>query len=250
MIATLTSIVFWGRNMSESNNAPPDHDPPHEAHAAGHGRRVNAPSDSSVASGVWEALRSPVRMQMLEAICASPGIDARSLAEALESSPPRLHYHLNILVAAGLIETRGDIDRRNRRGPTAVGFVARFGALGGQFVAGQGVDRKGVQVVREVAESAFELVTGFAAGSSDGPVGKFALSHEALEPEEIEEVRAHIARIEVILAGARARRHRQGALVRATVFVGICLAAVVDPILPFGPVGWDLEDRIGRKTGR
>ena len=199
---------------------------------------------------MWEALRSPVRLQMLEAICASPGIDARSLAEMLDSSPPRLHYHLNILLSAGLIESRGDVDRRNRRGPTAVGFVATLGALGGQFVAGHGVDRQAIKVTREVADSAFEALTGFEAGSSDAPIGKLSLTHEALEPEEIEEVRSHIARIDEILAGARARRHRKGALVRATVFVGICFAAIVEPILPFGPVGWDSGDRSARKSGR
>ena len=41
----------------------------------------------SLANAVtWQALRAPLRMQMLEAIIACPGVDARALAEAIGCS--------------------------------------------------------------------------------------------------------------------------------------------------------------------
>ncbi|MFN9077580.1 MAG: winged helix-turn-helix domain-containing protein [bacterium] len=48
-------------------------------------------------------MRSPLRLQILEAIRAAPGIDARALSAALNTSAPRLYYHINILLQSGLI---------------------------------------------------------------------------------------------------------------------------------------------------
>ncbi|MEY5031726.1 MAG: Helix-turn-helix domain [Planctomycetota bacterium] len=189
----------------------------------------------SLANGaVWDALRSPVRLQMLEAIRCRPGVDAGRLAKALDSSPPRLYYHLKILLEAGLIrESRNDDaqDERSARGPSAVGYRATHDDHPQGFFDGDGaaVDRS-ARLLSNLAQAGIESVL--------SPATSTALAdfrHEALEANEIEAIGGHIEAIRAILTEARARRRSKREIVRATAFVGVCIAELERAVLPDGP---------------
>ena len=90
----------------------------------------------SLANAVtWQALRAPLRMQMLEAIIACPGVDARALAEAIGCSAPRLYYHIKILVEAGLVVSSEGSSRKSARGPSATSYHSRLSDFPGEFFA-------------------------------------------------------------------------------------------------------------------
>jgi DNA-binding transcriptional ArsR family regulator len=189
----------------------------------------------SLANGaVWDALRSPVRLQMLEAIRCRPGVDASRLAKALDSSPPRLYYHLKILLEAGLIRESHEADadeERSARGPSAVGYRATHDDHPDGFFDGDGtaVDRS-ARLMSSLAQVGIESVL--------SPAATTALAdfrHEALEASEIEAIGGHIEAIRAILTEARARRRSKREIVRATAFVGVCIAELERAVLPDGP---------------
>ena len=206
---------------------------------------------------VWSALRSPLRVRLLEAICATPGIEARALAEALDSTAPRVHYHLNILVRAGLITPAGpdapEGEKANARGHSATGFRAVFRMIPQECFAGTAeAESRALRLLREVAEE------GIASMSPRGKPrnGLARFGHEALSANELDEVVLHLTRVREILDRARSRRHQRGGVSRASAFVGFCVGAVVDPRLPDGPLGWDEPlhpgsvEAGGRRAGR
>lgn len=200
-------------------------------------------------SSAWHAVESPIRLQMLEAILTRPGATARELADALGTSPPRLHYHLNILRDAGLIRP-APVGRSRGKGPAAIGFVATDGEFLARASARAG--QHGKRLAFLLAETA---AAGFAAAGQkwqqsepSGPRNFVRCGHEALAPQEVEAVWAHLKQIEAIVQRARERRRRAGALVGASTFVGLCLAATGDPRLPDGFSGW--ESGNGHADGR
>jgi hypothetical protein len=177
---------------------------------------------------------------MLEAIMTRPGATARELAEALGTSPPRLHYHLNILRDAGLIRPATDAPSRGK-GPAAAGFVATDGEFLARASSGAGADAK-----RLAALIAHAATAGFEAAGDDwqqdarGEARTVArCGHEALAPHEVEAVWSHLKQIEAIVQRARERRRRSGALVEATAFVGLCLSRASGRRLPDGFAGWE-----------
>jgi DNA-binding transcriptional ArsR family regulator len=186
---------------------------------------------------VWKALRSPLRLQLLEAIRARPGIDARALSTAIQASPPRLYYHLKILLESGLIVQSDESERQGSRGPAAVLYRPAFERFPAGFFDGdpRTIARRG-KVMREIAE----LGLGYVASEHMSARVSADFRHETLHEQEIEAVFKHVAEIRRIVESARLRRHREKVLVRATAFVGICVSTVETPVLPDGPLEAEL----------
>lgn len=187
--------------------------------------------------GVWQALRSPLRLQVLEAIRAAPGIDARTLASALKTSTPRLYYHINILLESGLIVgmdgTSAATRRTASRGPEALAYRASTNNFpDGFFTAGERSQRRRELLLRELFESGMGLALASQASSS----AHLSVRREHLTPAEGARVQALLAEVEGILDGARARRHGGSLIVPATHFVG-CAFCETDGDLPDGPLG-------------
>jgi len=188
----------------------------------------------SLSAGVvWEALRSPLRLQMLEAIGASGGTDARRLAEALGSSPPRLYYHLRILVDAGLVRAVDDTARRAGRGPAAVTYEPALPELPLEFFTRDGVAReRSAKLLHAVATAGLEAAVptnGHARGVAD-------FRHESLTDSELIDIQRHVEGIRHILNQARGRRRKRAALEVATAFVGVCVAPLREQTLPDHPI--------------
>lgn len=185
------------------------------------------------ASIVWEALRSPLRLQMLEAIGSSGGTDARRLAEALGSSPPRLYYHLRILVDAGLVRAVDEPGRRAGRGPAAVTYEPALPELPLEFFTRDGVAReRSAKLLHAVAAAGLEAVVptnGHARGVAD-------FRHESLTESELIDIQRHVEGIRHILNQARGRRRKRAALEVATAFVGVCVAPLSEQTLPDHPI--------------
>lgn len=194
------------------------------------GGGVGAGLDSDA---IWNSLRSPLRLQLLEAVATRPGATARDLADALGTSAPRLHYHLNILVQAGLL-------RSVAGGVGGVRYeVAQMPALqanGGHASSGERRIRAlAVELAKDGMNSAGSLSESEA---GDGHASFARVGHEALAPHEVESVQAHLSEIEAIFGRARKRRTRARSLVGASVFLSICLESIHAPTLPNGLIGW------------
>lgn len=222
---------------------------------------------SLASEAVWDALRSPLRLQVLEAVRSRPGIDARGLAEALATRPPKLYYHLKILVSAGLLRESdvpgggGGNGSRNSRGPASTGYHATHDDHPDGFFDGHPTAAlRSMKLVHGIAQTGIKAalsprapriagrastkgggsITGGRIATSDGPAGGRGLAefrNEALDATEIETIRRHIEAIRGILTAARARRRSARELIRATAFVGVCIAELERAVLPDGPVG-------------
>ncbi len=188
----------------------------------------------SLANAVtWQALRAPLRMQMLEAIIACPGVDARALAKAIGCSAPRLYYHIKILVEAGLVVSSEGSSRKSARGPSATSYHSRLSDFPTEFFAGDPVTiKRAGELFYAIAE--LGLAKAISAVNEPGCIVDFR--HEALLPQEVDVVRGHMAEIRLVLAAARRRRHGAKTLIRSTVFVGICAVVPLAPTLPDTPI--------------
>jgi len=193
--------------------------------------RVGGGVEMGLASdAIWSAIRSPLRLQILEAVATKPGATARDLAAALGSSAPRLHYHLNILVQTGLLRPlAGGVSGAGYEVVEVPRFRSRCEADGSASVR---LGRLIVEVVTAGIRAA-KPSRGRADGASFARAG-----HEALAPHEIRLVEAHLRGIDAILERAKDRRRRSRSLVRASVFLSLCFTAVDSPTLPDSVLGW------------
>jgi hypothetical protein len=172
-------------------------------------------------------------MQMLEAIIACPGVDARALAEAIGCSAPRLYYHIKILVDAGLVVSVEGASRKSARGPSATSYHSNMNEISAGFFAGDPVTiKRAGELFYAIAEQG--LAKAIDSVNEPGCIVDFR--HEALLPQEVELVKRHMAEIRVVLATARRRRHGSKVLVRSTVFVGLCAISAGSPTLPDAPI--------------
>lgn len=181
---------------------------------------------------VWQALRSPLRLRLLEAIGERPRVDARTIAETLGASPPRVYYHLKILREAGLLVSENEQGRRRARGPEARVYRTSFDDLA-SYLRTHGHAGDLEPIMQELAASGVSDAVRSAARGE----GRARFMHEALTPEEIAEVEGCLGRISAVLDGARRRRRAADAIGLATVFVGACLARPPQPTLPDVAVG-------------
>lgn len=185
----------------------------------------------------WHAVRSPLRLQVLEAIRAAPGIDARALSVALKTSAPRLYYHINILLESGLIvgTERRDSDSRRAttRGPEALVYRARGTNFPeGFFTKGEHSLRRREAIVRELFDGGMQR----AIASHSEEDAHLTVRREHLTAAEAARVKSLLSQVESILNGARTRRHAESRVLPATHFVG-CAFCELDGELPDGPLG-------------
>jgi hypothetical protein len=200
------------------------------------------PSQAAVPASVsddtaWHAVRSPLRLHVLEAIRAAPGIDARALSAALNTSAPRLYHHIEILLQSGLIvgSERKDSDshRETTRGPEALVYRARAANFpDGLFTKGDQSLRRRETIVRELFEGGMSKPI---ASISEQDV-HLTVRREHLANAEAARVKSLLSQVESILSSARARRHAESKVLPAIHFAG-CASCDLDGELPDGPLG-------------
>lgn len=213
----------------------------------------------SLADGkVWDALRSPLRVRLLEAVLVEPGVGARRLADLMGTSASRVHYHLRVLMAASLVEmVRVDAvdadavdvgtvkngptsarrgQRRSSRRSGANGFRSSLdGFPTTLFNGNHRSDERAVQLVCEVAASAIREL----AKVPTKPDGRVLFAREALSSSEVERVQRHFEEIRGVIHQARKRRRSAGSLTSAKVMIGLWLGLLGEPSLPDGLFEWD-----------
>jgi DNA-binding transcriptional ArsR family regulator len=188
-------------------------------------------------AAVWRAMRSPLRFQIFEAIRAAPGSSARDLAIALATTVSRLHYHLRILLEAGLIVSKAD----GRAGAEAARFSAAFAEYpAGFFGSAEGAEARREQLMHALAKQGLLHAsrgrrTRRAEGAARGPVRHFSRL-ERLDEREVAEVLRHAAEISRIVEAARTRRSGGAPVAAATHFVGVCVTPLRAPALPDAPI--------------
>ena len=213
--------------------------------------RVATPPASVSDDAAWHAVRSPLRLQVLEAIRACPGVDARTLSLALRTSAPRLYYHINILLQSGLISAHApkspvgasagtSASRRAGRGPEALVYRANgAGFPDGFFSQNDRCIERRETLLRELVDRGMaEAIAAVSKGDAS-----LSVRRERLTTGEADRVRSLLRQVEDILDTARARRHGDGRVVPATHFVAVAMTGVNGSELPDGP----LEPRNGSR---
>jgi hypothetical protein len=212
--------------------------------------RVAAPPASVCDDSAWHAVRSPLRLQVLEAIRACPGVDARALSLALRTSAPRLYYHINILLESGLISAHApkavpgssgpSSSRRAGRGPEALVYRANGTTFpDGFFSRNDRCLERRETLLRELVERGMsEAIASTSTGEAHLSVRRERLTHS-----EADRIRGLLRQVEDILDTARARRHGDGKVVPATHFVAVAMSGLNGSELPDGP----LEPRNGSR---
>jgi hypothetical protein len=209
------------------------------------GGATDGVAQSAADDALWQAIRSPLRLRLLEAIRAAPGVDVRALSGLLGTSAPGLYYHINILLACGLIEGHelgappaprapaAPRLRKGSRGPIALAFRARDDGFPDGFFARH--DRARLREETLVGEL-FNRGLSFAFKSPHDTARNLVARTEHLTQPETSKLKALLRQVEEVLDGARARRHAGAHLVAATHFVGCVLTAVDGSELPDGPL--------------
>jgi predicted transcriptional regulator len=67
------------------------------------GRQSSTQAIDLSVNAVWNCVRSPFRLRLLETIRGSGGCTVLEIARALDVSPPSLYYHIGLLLKSGLI---------------------------------------------------------------------------------------------------------------------------------------------------
>lgn len=203
-------------------------------------------SASIAEDALWQAIRSPLRLRILEAIRAAPGVDVRTLSELLKTSAPGLYYHINILLESGLIEgseiavaegqraaVGASKPRRGARGPAALAYRARTGGFPeGFFSRHERARHREEQLVRDL----FDRGLSFAFKQPRDGGRHLLVRTETLTAQEAARIKGLFRQVEEVLDGARARRHAGSYLIAATHFVGCAFSSVADGELPDGPL--------------
>lgn len=155
----------------------------------------------------WQVLRSVYRMRIFEAIRSAAGCSIRDLAGALGSSTTALYYHLDLLVAAGLIKpTTGTELLRGGRKPTL--FVACAERLIVEFDPTSTRDLRRIAAINKTWLEESQVDTQLYPVARNDAAAAATVAWEALTPEEAREIRGYLRRVEALMAQARARRDR------------------------------------------
>ena len=196
---------------------------------------VDAASDE-----VWDALRSSVRLQILEALAGKPHTTARELALALGCSVPRVHYHVGVLEKVGLV--------RAVQSPAAPGGgppLHRFRLLESDLFmrvsrqGGPACDKLRMLIADVAADALREVAATSRSGKAlDTRPRRMACGHEALTAEEITKVQELVDGIDSILRNARSRRRASGGLPSASTFVTLCVWPASSQRLADGCPSW------------
>lgn len=200
-------------------------------------RTTQVPAPSSISDdSVWHAVRSPLRLQVLEAIRSAPGVDARALSAALNTSAPRLYYHIIILLKSGLIvgAERRDSDgrRESTRGPEALVYRARgVNFPDGFFSKGEQSVRRREAIVRDLLDGGLDRAIASIAEQD----AHLTVRREHLTATEAARIKSLLSQVESILNAARTRRHSESKVLSATHFVAAAFCEL-DGELPDGPL--------------
>lgn len=189
---------------------------------------------------IWRAMRSPLRFQLLEAVRSAPCSTARALASALGTTVPRLHYHLRILIDAGLLlaESGGPL------ATDATRYSARFERFPkGFFLEGDESSPRRAAYVRMLTAQGLKHAVAPPSRNrarrvdpSEAPVERRLFSRlERLGSEDLRDVLHHAEQIRRIVERARDRRDG-GGVASATHFVGVCVTPLRSPALPDAPL--------------
>jgi DNA-binding transcriptional ArsR family regulator len=212
----------------------------------------------------WQVLRSPYRMRIFEAVRGSGGVCIRELADALHSSTTALYYHLDLLVRAGMIQSRllGTEDGATQRGGRRPAvFTATGDRVVIEFDPSDELERRRVAAIARLwaDESHAERFGGAQTEGEEAPASATTVpaepsplaigvqAWEVLSEDEVAEIQESLNRVRNILASARARRAEDASDLRhATHHVSLALLPTQHPTLP-SP---SLDFRPGAGAGR
>ena len=149
----------------------------------------------------WNAVRSPVRLGLLEVITSTGGATARELSELLGLKSSLVHYHLGILERSGLISASARDGRSGRVFMTAGRRLV---------VAYDKGSRTQSERIRQLVITRLDHSVKVIESHAGVDHGRLMVHWESLTREEHREVVKHFDQVDRILSRARRRRRRQG----------------------------------------
>lgn len=181
----------------------------------------------------WNAVKSPLRMGMLEIITAAGEVTVRGLADVMEIKPSLAHYHIGVLVRSGILresQVGGESSRR-------------YGTVGRRLVViYDGKSRIQADRMNKLIRGRFEHSSQAIRARMRGSSTKSLAHWESLTAEEYREIVRHFEDVDRILARARRRRRRLGLSdQRANSHVLFAVESIEDAMPPTPRV--DLRDR-------
>jgi DNA-binding transcriptional ArsR family regulator len=181
-------------------------------------------------------------MRIFEAVRSSGGCSIKDLADVLDSSTTALYYHLDLLMRAGMIDSTvpdqsaSGAARGGRRPAT---FTARGERIIVEYDPANGRDRRRIATISRtwLDEGQSEVQTDANHSERTDPFAPLGASSttawEALNEDEVMEVRTYLERVEAVIAGARARRDRTpGSVHRASHHIAFTLVPSRNHTLP------------------
>lgn len=172
----------------------------------------------------WNAVKSPLRMGMLEIITATGGVTVRGLADVLEIKRSLAHYHIDVLDRSGIIKST-----------QIAGEPARtYRTVGRRLVVVYDENsRTQAARMRELVGKRIEHSSQLIQSRVREPSVKSLAHWESLTAVEHKEIVRHFDQVDRILARARRRRRRQGLdAQRANSHVLFALETVDRPMPP------------------
>lgn len=166
------------------------------------GSRVSPAKKSAAISdrALWNAIRSPLRMQLLEAIRSQGPLTIAQLSQLFAAETTGLYYHIRLLSLAGLVSSVQSASVETLQATN--GSIAlqctmknpREAKRARQLIAG---------LLRESQREFESDQTALGAGMLAG-----GLRWENLEPSEVAQIRSLQEKIHAIVDGAKARRSK------------------------------------------
>jgi DNA-binding transcriptional ArsR family regulator len=184
-------------------------------------------------SPLWQAIRLPLRLRILETTRRLGETSVTELAEAVGLNRTALYFHLRQLEKAGLLVSRAGAPTPGRRGKRP----RYYRAVGGELTLGVDADSK--RDLQRLADFYRPLLaesraTALSFKSGGVAARKISLYWENFTDDEVARIRALATELEEIAKRARARANNSRKAPSATHHAAFIFAPVEGHVMP-GP---------------
>ena len=194
----------------------------------------------------WRAINSPYRMRLFEMIRRSDGLTINELAQATDTIPVNLYYHIRTLEAHKLIKPSGYREGVARRAPVI--YIAATPELKIQYNPNSKTHQERLSTLRRtwIREAETSLEQSSPCTSDETPS---LFRWELLTEEQHQEIRRHMDHVAMILEDSRTANPAENSP-RRLHYVGFQIAEVPEDTLPAPRIMLREEETMRDRTNR